>query len=177
MTEPLYNWAVGTRQTIQPKTWTTVLWPHVAQNYTGVQFLQDGKMFFPARPEGWFGDIYANVAWDDSQGPGYAYKRSVRIVAQEAAPGSHPVISAARTDAMYVPNQGQAYSAPGEWAFFHPPVSLQPGYAPDVDVYQWVEVWHNAAEPQDIMQVPNLEEGFACPLLMFNDLGAFEPQP
>lgn len=180
---PEYFWARLADAVIEPLTWTMVPFNWIVMNHTNA-YIDHGVLIFPARPQGWFGEMSVQIGWNDGPiktakeiipPPTRPYRRSLRMMSQMPDRGEPPY-NAAQSDSIYVPYGSDALS--GDEAICTQPIAyLQPGFHPSSDGFLWIEVWHNNTEPVHVSGFKEPTNVFGLPLVMYTSSSRFNNIP
>lgn len=166
---PDYFWFLGEPVCVESGVWTRLPIAQVVQNYTPAQFdLENGVITFPLSQHGYFGEMSATVAWDDTNAPAINFRRAVRI---QQGHNLAQMYTAAQDTALHVPNEGEPLQ--GNDGLFYQTAYLQPGVAPDTTGKMTIDIWQNSGTVQ-CLSVPKGDDYMAAPLIMYTNTSRFQ---
>jgi hypothetical protein len=147
-------------QTIQPETWTPVVWSHIYTNTSNVTLDEDGYNWRRAAGDKRASGVWltiASVAWDNTDPALIApHRRRMRLIQEEQdSPFTVPWV---QTDALFHPDMGDL-DQPS-----YTQCMMQDGYLWEIMETKYylmrIEVWHNAEVAIDI-----LPQGYDAPII------------
>ena len=138
--------ASTTSQSIDPDTWTKVLFDTLVVNDTGIVLgssgADEGKLLFPYDDSLGVYDLSALISWSNNDGESSVFRRRMRI---RATGGFQVIVDDAPN---FDPNMGDLDVPTNHQVN----VRASHPYSSGANQETWVEVWHNASSAVNIVR-------------------------